>query len=80
MLIYCDCEDLASKCKHLCRIRMIIERHMSSLCGSLPFIDHATEMRTGDITETKVELEAEPIDMESWKSQLQITKEDVQWF
>ena len=59
---------------------MIIERHMPHLCGSLPFIDHATEMRTGDITETKVELEAEPIDMESWKSQLDTIEETIQWF
>ena len=42
---YCDRQDLASKCKHLLAIRMIIERHMSHLCGSLPFIDHATQMQ-----------------------------------
>ena len=41
---YCDCQDFASKCKHLIAIRMIVERHMPSLCGLLPFIDHATQM------------------------------------
>ena len=77
MLIYCDCEDLASKCKHLCRIRMIIERHMSSLCGSLPFIDHVAQMRMDDITKTDVETKIEPTDMESWKSQIQTTEEAI---
>ena len=41
---YCDCQDFASKCKHLLAIRMIVERHMPSLCGSLPFIEHAAQM------------------------------------
>ena len=39
---------------------MITERHMPSLHGSLPFIDHAAQMRIRDITETYVEIEAEP--------------------
>ena len=45
---YCDCQDLTSKCKHLLENRMIIEIHMPSLCGSLPFIDHATQMQMDD--------------------------------
>ena len=73
-----DCQDLASKCKHLLRLQIIIERHMPSLCGSLPFIDHAAQVRMDDITETKMEIEAElaikieveAVDMESRKSQL----------
>ena len=38
------------KCKHLLRIQIIIERNMSSLCGSLPFIDHGAQMRMNNIT------------------------------
>ena len=29
---------------------MIVERHMPSFCGLLPFIDHATQMRMDDAT------------------------------
>ena len=79
---YSDCQDLASKCKHLLQIPMIIKRHMTSLCWSLPFIDHAAQMWMDDITETEaqtgvelaIETEVEPVDMESWKSQLQINE------
>ena len=60
---YCDCQDLASKCKHLLGIRMIIEKHMPSLCGSLPFIDHAAQMRLDDAT-TDVDIEVEMNEVE----------------
>ena len=71
--------DLVSKCKHLLEIQMIIDRHTTSLCGSLPFIDHAAQTRMDDIIETESETESELVDMESWKSQLQATEEVIQW-
>ena len=45
---YCDFQDLASK--DLLGIRMIMERHMPHLCGSLPFIDQAAHMRIDHFT------------------------------
>ena len=76
---YCDCQDIVSKCKHLVGIRMIIERHMPHLCGSLPFIDHATQMRMDHNTEIEVEAEVEQVEetnpttseIESFKSKIQ---------
>ena len=76
---YCDCQDIVSKCKHLLGIRMIIERHMPHLCGSLPFIDHATQMRMDHNTEIEVEAEVEQVEetnpttseIESFKSKIQ---------
>ena len=56
------------------------QRHMSYLCGSLPFIDHAAQMRMDDITETDVEIETEPSNMESWKSQIQMVEKAMVWF
>ena len=58
---YCDRQDSASKCNHVLRIRMIIERHMPSLCGSLPFINHVAQMRTNDITKANMDIDAEPV-------------------
>ena len=49
---------------------------MPFLCGLLPFIDHVAQMRMDDIIEAEVELtleiETEPFDMESWKSQIKM--------
>ena len=42
---------------------MIIEKHMPSLCGSLPFIDHAAQMRLDDAT-TDVDIEVEMNEVE----------------
>ena len=56
---------------------MVIDRHMPSLCGPLPFIDHVAQMVTDDITKIYVEVEAKAFDIESWKSQIQTTKEVV---
>ena len=58
----CDCQDPTSKCKHIFGIGMIIERHMPHLCGSLPFIDHATHMRNDHFIETEVEAEVELVE------------------
>ena len=65
---------------------MIIERHMPHLCGSLPFIDHASHMRNDHFTETEVETEVEPVEetnpitsqMEEWESKLQTAKGVIQ--
>ena len=46
---YCDCPDVATKCKHLQGILMIIESHMPDLMESLPIIQHAREMHFDDI-------------------------------
>ena len=35
------------------RVPMIIEKHMPSLCGSLPFIDHGAQLRRYDATEVE---------------------------
>ena len=83
---YCDCQDPTSKCKHILGIRMIIERHMPHLCGSLPFIDHASHMRNDHFTETEVETEVEPVEetnpitsqMEEWESKLQTAEGAIQ--
>ena len=54
---YNDHQALVSKCKILQGIQMIIERHMPSLCGSLPFINHdMAKMRMNNAT-TKVDVE-----------------------
>ena len=66
---------------------MIFERHMSSLCGPLPFTYRAPQMRINDIKEAKVEIEGEPIvdiiprtsDTESRKSKIQTTEEAIQY-
>ena len=55
--------------------------------GSFPSIDHVAQMRMRDIIEIEVEIEGEPkvkknpraSNMESWKSQIQIAKEVIQW-
>ena len=65
---------------------MIIERHMPHLCGSLPFIDHATHMRNDHFIETEVETEVEPVEetnpitsqMEEWESKLQTAEGAIQ--
>ena len=64
---------------------MSIERHVPSICGPLPFIDHDAQMQMRDIVEVNVEIEADPYveinprtsDMDSWKSKIQISKEAV---
>ena len=61
---------------------------MSSLCGSLPFIDHVAQMQMNDVIETNVETEVEsvvevdvePSGMESWKSQIQMVEKVMVWF
>ena len=86
---YYDCQDFASKCKHLLAIQMIIESHMPSLCGSLPFIDHATKMRMDDATmdkelestqEAKDEMNVEVDEREEIKLQAHQTMEALQRF
>ena len=42
---------------------MLIETHMPSLCGSLPFIDHAAQMRLDDAT-TDVDIEVDMNEVE----------------
>ena len=81
MLIYCDCQDVASKFKHLLDIRMIIERHMPHLWGSLPFIDHVTQMQMDLNTEIVVAVEVERVEetnpttseIESFMSKIHLT-------
>ena len=53
---------LEGEAVHPCT-QMVIETHMPTICGSLPFIDHAAQMRMRDIIEIEVEIEVEP-DME----------------
>ena len=36
---YCDCPDLASGCKHLYALKLIIEKHLQHLLPILPIID-----------------------------------------
>ena len=53
----------------------------------LQFIDHATQMQMNDVIETNAEIEARPVvevdaepsNMESWKSQVQTIEEAIHW-
>ena len=59
---------------------------MPHLCGSLPFIDHATQMRMDHNTEIEVETEVERAEetnpttsnIESLKSKIQMAQEALQ--
>ena len=53
------------------RIPMIIETHMPSLCGSLPFIDHGAQLRRYDATKVK--------EREQMKFEAHHTIEALQW-
>ena len=66
---------------------MIIDGHIPSMCGSLPFIDHVAQTQMLDITKIKVEIAVEPYvernprtyNKQSWKSRIQKIEEAIQW-
>ena len=77
---YNDWQVLASKCKNLLAFQMIMERQMSSLCGSLPFINHAAKMQMNDATtKVDVELNTNAEKVESWKSQIHMLIDVAKW-
>ena len=82
---YCDCPDLASKCKHLMGIRLIIERCLPELSNSLPFIDHVVNMHNIDETSNEVvsidvDMNATPLEVAKWKYEISNLKETIRVF